>query len=225
MKAFLTALLLLYGSVAFPQTAEAYIEQYRSLAIKEMKNTGIPASIILGQALLESGNGTSRLAKKAKNHFGIKCTASWKGRTFRQDDDKANECFRRYRRVKHSYEDHSDFLQRDRYAVLFKLDPTDYKAWAEGLQKAGYATNKSYATLLIRIIEKYQLFELDKKMPRRYLREHKRQPVARSSVHIVQKGDTLYSISKKYDLSVEELKRLNRLGSETISVGDRLVVR
>jgi flagellum-specific peptidoglycan hydrolase FlgJ len=175
MKALLTALLLFCCGLAFSQSAEAYIAQYHSLAIREMKNTGIPASITLAQALLESGNGTSRLAKKAKNHFGIKCTASWKGKTFRQDDDKKDECFRRYRRVKQSYEDHSKFLQRDRYAVLFRLDPTDYKAWAEGLQKAGYATNKSYASLLIRVIEKHELQRFDKKMPKKYIRHYRRE--------------------------------------------------
>ncbi len=142
-------------------TREDYIAAYREIAVKEMKRTGIPASITLAQGILESGNGNSRLAKKANNHFGIKCH-DWTGRTIREDDDKRNECFRRYRNADHSYTDHSDFLtSRSRYSFLFGLEPTDYKGWAKGLKTAGYATSKTYDKALIRIIEEYRLYELD----------------------------------------------------------------
>jgi LysM repeat protein len=128
-----------------------------------MKATGIPASITLAQGCLESGNGNSTLATKANNHFGIKCHKNWKGKTIRHDDDEKNECFRSYRSADESFRDHSDFLRySDRYAALFNLELTDYKGWAYGLQKAGYATAKTYAESLIRIIEENELYRYDK---------------------------------------------------------------
>jgi LysM repeat protein len=131
-----------------------------------MKISGIPASIIMAQACLESGNGNSRLAVEANNHFGIKCHNSWTGPTIRHDDDALQECFRKYDNPEGSYSDHSDFLRyRDRYAFLFDLPRDDYKAWAVGLKQAGYATNPAYAELLIRIIEENMLYELDKDLP------------------------------------------------------------
>lgn len=143
-------------------TREDYIELYKELAIKEMKRTGIPASITMAQAILESGNGNSTLAVKAKNHFGIKCHNGWTGKTMKHDDDKKNECFRKYNDVLESFKDHSDFLvEGSRYNFLFEYKSNDYKSWAHGLKKAGYATNKQYAHLLIRIIEDYQLYQLD----------------------------------------------------------------
>ena len=127
-----------------------------------MKRTGIPASITLAQGILESADGNSRLAVKANNHFGIKCHSSWKGKTIRKDDDKKNECFRKYKSAYDSYMDHSDFLTRgQRYAFLFDYKTTDYKKWAKGLKKAGYATSKTYATRLIQIIEDYKLYRFD----------------------------------------------------------------
>ncbi|MCP4553460.1 MAG: LysM peptidoglycan-binding domain-containing protein [Bacteroidetes bacterium] len=142
----------------------AYIEKYKNLAINEMKTSDIPASIILAQGILESGNGNSQLAKRGKNHFGIKCHNTWDGRTIRWDDDAKRECFRKYNSVADSYRDHSEFLKtRGHYSFLFNLKITDYKAWARGLQKAGYATNKKYATLLIRIIEENNLQKYDDK--------------------------------------------------------------
>lgn len=139
-----------------------YIERYAATAVREMKATGIPASITLAQGCLESGNGNSTLAREANNHFGIKCHKNWKGKTIRHDDDEKAECFRKYASADESYRDHSDFLRyRDRYAFLFNLEPTDYKGWAYGLQKAGYATAQTYAASLIRIIEENGLQRYD----------------------------------------------------------------
>ena len=136
---------------------------YKDDAIKEMHRSGVPASITLAQGILESGDGNSALARYAKNHFGIKCHAGWTGGTFIQDDDAKDECFRKYKHVLDSYRDHSDFLQKKRYASLFDLKITDYKGWAKGLKKAGYATNPKYPQLLIDIIEKNDLAQYDSK--------------------------------------------------------------
>lgn len=143
-------------------TREAYIASYHDLAIEEMKRSGIPASITLAQALLESDDGNSRLATEGKNHFGIKCKSDWTGATIRQDDDEKNECFRKYNTILDSYKDHSDFLSGQvRYEKLFSIPITDYKSWAKGLKEAGYATNPEYATRLIQIIEDNQLTAYD----------------------------------------------------------------
>ena len=143
-------------------TREAYILKYKPLAVEQMDIYGIPASIKLAQALFESDNGNSRLAREANNHFGIKCKSNWTGQTISHTDDAPDECFRKYPSVEESYRDHSEFLDKSaRYQDLFKLGPTDYKGWAHGLQKAGYATNPQYAQQLIKIIEDYQLFLLD----------------------------------------------------------------
>ncbi|MBR4351460.1 MAG: glucosaminidase domain-containing protein [Bacteroidales bacterium] len=167
MKRFLTVLgmLLLATAMVWGQklTRTEYIEKYAETAVREMKATGIPASITLAQGCLESGNGNSTLATKANNHFGIKCHKNWKGKTIRHDDDEKNECFRSYRNADESFRDHSDFLRySDRYATLFNLELNDYKGWAYGLQKAGYATAKTYAESLIRIIEENELYRYDK---------------------------------------------------------------
>ncbi|QIA10021.1 LysM peptidoglycan-binding domain-containing protein [Draconibacterium halophilum] len=130
-----------------------------------MNRSGIPASITIAQGCLESGNGNSELSRKSNNHFGIKCKKSWKGKKVYYDDDRRNECFRSYRSVEDSYIDHTNFLMENpRYALLFMLDPTDYKSWAKGLKKAGYATAHDYDKRLIRIIEENKLHRLDKKM-------------------------------------------------------------
>jgi len=142
---------------------QGYILQYKDLAIKNMQEYGIPASITLAQAAIESGFGTGRLAREANNHFGIKCHNNWKGKTITHTDDAPNECFRKYRRAEESFKDYAEFLRfRDRYAFLFDLSPYDYKGWAQGLKKAGYATNPQYAEILIRVIEDYKLFEYDR---------------------------------------------------------------
>lgn len=138
-----------------------YIAMYKNDAINDMKKMGVPASITMAQALLESNDGNSNLAKEANNHFGIKCS-DWKGPSYIQDDDTKDECFRKYRNVLESYDDHSSFLKtRPRYAFLFEIDMKDYKSWAKGLRKAGYATDPTYADRLIKIIEENQLYLLD----------------------------------------------------------------
>ena len=150
------------GASAQDMTRAEYITKYKDLAIAEMQQYGIPASITMAQGILESGDGNSELARKAKNHFGIKCHSSWRGKKVYHDDDEAQECFRKYPTVGASYKDHSIFLQKARYANLFELAITDYKGWAKGLKKAGYATNPKYPDLLINIIEDHQLYALDK---------------------------------------------------------------
>jgi LysM repeat protein len=144
-------------------SASAYIETYKDLAISEMKRTGVPASITLAQGMVESDFGRSSLAREGNNHFGIKCHNDWTGPTITHHDERRNECFRKYRRAEESYYDHSDFLRAgSRYASLFALSPTDYKAWAHGLKKSGYATNPDYANMLIRKIEENRLYLFDR---------------------------------------------------------------
>lgn len=175
MKYFFTLILLLSTIISIADNTSAYIKKYRIIAIKEMRNYRIPASITLAQAILESGSGESRLAKKGRNHFGIKCTPDWNGKTIKEDDDKMDECFRKYRKAKHSFRDHSEFLaNKKRYAFLFDLDKRDYRAWANGLKKAGYATNPNYPALLINLIEKYNLEKYDKRGARRMIRKEER---------------------------------------------------
>ncbi|MCD4731208.1 MAG: glucosaminidase domain-containing protein [Bacteroidales bacterium] len=174
MKGYLQGILIfLFGFISGTQflyaqlpenktTKEEYISMYKDIALEEMNMYGIPASITLAQGILESGHGNSRLAKKANNHFGIKCHKGWTGKTFHMDDDARNECFRKYKNPYISFKDHSIFLStRDRYAFLFDLEITDYKGWARGLKKAGYATNPKYPQLLIKIIEDYELHQYD----------------------------------------------------------------
>ncbi len=139
-----------------------YIQKYQLLAIEEMNRSGIPASITMAQACLESGNGGSELSKKSNNHFGIKCKSYWTGKKVYYDDDEKNECFRKYKTVEESYIDHTNFLMDNpRYYELFQLSSDDYIGWAKGLKKAGYATARDYDKRLINIIEEYQLFRLD----------------------------------------------------------------
>lgn len=147
-------------------TTEDYIDMWKSTAVEQMQSYKIPASITLAQGILESGNGNSKLARHANNHFGIKCHENWSGGTFYQDDDQANECFRSYSNASESYKDHSLFLtSRKRYEGLFALSITDYQGWATGLKSAGYATNPKYAQLLVTIIEKYHLEQYDIAVP------------------------------------------------------------
>lgn len=146
-----------------PQSGQDYINTYKDLAVSEMKRAGIPASITLAQGMIESDFGRSRLAREANNHFGIKCHNDWKGPTMYKNDDRRNECFRKYRKPEESFYDHSDFLRSgSRYSFLFDIKSYDYKEWARGLKKAGYATNPDYANMLIRKIEEYNLMNLDK---------------------------------------------------------------
>jgi LysM repeat protein len=144
-------------------TAGEYINTYKDLAVSEMKRTGIPASITLAQGMIESDFGRSRLAREGNNHFGIKCHSDWTGATIRHNDDRRNECFRKYPKAEESFYDHSDFLKSEsRYRFLFDIDPTEYKVWARGLKKAGYATNPDYANMLIRKIEENNLWYFDR---------------------------------------------------------------
>mgnify|MGYP003305631948 FL=1 len=195
---------------------EDYIKQYRDLAVDEMKKYHIPASITLAQGLLESGAGQSTLARKSNNHFGIKCGSDWQGKTVRHNDDARGECFRAYKHPKQSYEDHSKFLAgRPRYASLFKLKITDYKGWARGLKKAGYATDPRYAQRLIDIIELYDLDKYDKKGGLKWMKENPNphQPyIANGLLYmVVRAGDTWKSISKEFDISQKKLRKYNDL--------------
>jgi hypothetical protein len=166
MKKFILSLLAAaVGIAATGQkiTRAEYLERYKNIAIADMEKYGIPASIKMAQGMLESDNGNSRLAREGNNHFGIKCKSDWTGEAMYHDDDHKGECFRRYSSVEDSWHDHSEFLDRgQRYQFLFKLDPTDYKAWAHGLKQAGYATNPRYPELLIKIIEDNELYLLDR---------------------------------------------------------------
>lgn len=164
VTATLIALAGLIATAGFAQrlTTEDYILKYKNDAIKDMVKTGVPACITLAQGIFESESGNSDLATEANNHFGIKCHKDWSGDSFHKDDDERNECFRKYKTALESFDDHSEFLRsRDRYASLFKLEKDDYKGWAHGLKKAGYATNPSYASKLIDLIERYNLMEIN----------------------------------------------------------------
>jgi flagellum-specific peptidoglycan hydrolase FlgJ len=206
-----------------PTSTESYIAQYADIAEVEMRKSKIPASITLAQGILESGSGKGRLAVKANNHFGIKCHG-WKGAKIYHDDDTAQECFRKYKKAQSSYEDHSEFLTgRKRYAALFKLKPDDYKGWAKGLKKAGYATDRKYPQKLISLIERYQLYKYDEVVLGTDSVEIVR---VDSGVirYIIKKGDTLYSLSKRYNTSVEALKELNNLNSNDLAVGEEIMI-
>jgi hypothetical protein len=161
MRVFGVLFFMMAGMMAKAQPVDdivTYINTYKQLAMDEMKRTGIPASITLAQGIHETYAGKSELVLKSNNHFGIKCKTYWTGKKVYHDDDARGECFRSYDSAHMSYRDHSDFLRAgERYAFLFDLDPTDYKAWANGLKKAGYATNPKYAPVLIKLIEQYNL--------------------------------------------------------------------
>lgn len=195
---------------------EDYIHKYRKIAVDEMKRYHVPASITLAQGLLESGAGKSQLARRSNNHFGIKCGKYWEGRTVRANDDAPNECFRAYRHPKDSYRDHSKFLRGGtRYAFLFKLKITDYKGWAKGLKKAGYATDPRYATRLINIIELYDLDKYDRKGGLKWAEEfpNPHQPyLANDLLYVIaRKGDTFKSIGREFDIKKKRIRTYNEL--------------
>jgi len=199
-----------------------YIDFYKDIAIAEMKQYGIPASITLAQGILESGSGRGRLAVKANNHFGIKCH-DWKGAKVYHDDDRVQECFRKYKNVNKSFRDHSKFLaNRKRYAKLFQLDKDDYKGWAKELRRAGYATDRKYPEKLISLIERYKLYKFDDKSSKRNRKKKQEYIVA---TYTVIKGDTLYSISKKHNLTIKELQSLNDLRGTELNVGQVLNIQ
>ncbi|MGI4805470.1 MAG: glucosaminidase domain-containing protein [Janthinobacterium lividum] len=234
-----------------------YIDRFRNIAVQEMNIYGIPASITLAQGLLESGNGNGELAVVANNHFGIKCTSDWKGRSYFKNDDKINDCFRVYDNPESSFRDHSEFLKRKRYAHLFELEKNDYEAWANGLKAAGYATNPRYPQLIIGLIKKYNLDQFDvsetdyQKIKRedRVLTQINKNigkqskdtlqkapsptklvvvpqvlPIANNKTYQVKQGDTLYNVSKRFGLSVDELKALNMMGEDNIKIGQQIII-
>lgn len=203
-----------------------YINSFKNAAMKEMKLYRIPASIKLAQGIQESGSGISRLAVEANNHFGIKCHTAWTGARIYHDDDSAGECFRKYNDPTYSYRDHSLFLTgRARYASLFELNIEDYEGWAKGLRKAGYATDLRYPEKLIAIIEKYELYRYDEMASDGMVEKKAAVPASTEVNHVVQAGDTLYGLSKKYNVTVDELKRLNKLRTNALDLGQVLRVK
>jgi len=224
-------------------TTQQYIDRFKGIAIQEMNLYGIPASITLAQGLFESGTGNGELARVANNHFGIKCTSDWKGKSYYKDDDQVNDCFRVYNSAEDSFRDHSEFLKRKRYAKLFELDKNDYEGWAYGLKDAGYATNPKYPQLLINVIQKYHLDQYDR--PEGEIQKIKRedrvltqinknigkaikdsivQAAPADKIYTVKQGDTLYNISKRFGLTVDELKALNNMADNNIKIGQQLVI-
>lgn len=183
-----------------------YIDKYKDAAMTEMVKYKIPASITLAQGILESGNGQSKLAKQGNNHFGIKCHNDWKGKTMRVDDDAPKECFRMYKNADESYRDHSIFLKNSqRYASLFELKITDYKGWAKGLKKAGYATLPTYATVLINLIETYNLQQYDEMVVKGKFKKSKKEKEVKKEEPKEQKKTTpkkKKSSSNRYDVPV-----------------------
>lgn len=209
---------------------QQYISQYKDCAIEQMLKWKIPASITLAQGLLESGAGQSSLARKANNHFGIKCHG-WSGGKTYQDDDERDECFRAYRSAYESYEDHSEFLATgQRYRSLFNLKITDYKGWAKGLKAAGYATNPNYANSLINLIELYRLYEYDHaKSYDKYMASHSKDVNADGqSLHPIYKsdngnyylyarqGDTFRSIGKEIGVSYRRIAKYNERNKKDV---------
>lgn len=205
----------------------AYIHEYAPIAREEMKLYKIPASITLAQGILESGAGEGELTRKANNHFGIKCHG-WSGQKVYHDDDLSQECFRKYKDPKYSYRDHSVFLaERKRYAALFELDIKDYKGWARGLRAAGYATDRKYPDKLISLIERYQLYLYDDESTAGDVIAYAAPASSGSSsenVYTVRQGDTLYSIGKRFNLTVEQLQKMNNLRDTNIGIGQTLYV-
>ena len=231
-----------FKSMSSKERTHWYVNTYRKIAINEMRKYSIPASITMAQGILESNSGMGSLAMKSNNHFGIKCHKSWRGKKVYHDDDERGECFRKYKNPEKSYRDHSLFLvNRDRYEDLFKIKGGNYVKWAIGLKSAGYATDPSYAQKLISLIDRYELWKLDGlKKPIKSKKELKQKNVksveAKSlpknkdkisniKQYVVKKGDTLFSISKKYNVSLSELKKINKIQSNEISVGQILKIK
>ena len=194
-----------------------YVENYSSYAIQNMRMYRVPASITLAQGILESGSGKSELARKSNNHFGIKCGSHWPGGKTYHDDDAKNECFRAYKSVLDSYNDHSKFLtSNNRYSNLFTLQIDDYRSWAKGLSKAGYATNPNYASRLISIIEDLKLYSFDEeiKHPRpmkEYASSQGYKVHSLNDLNIVKakNGDTYYKLAKRFGLTLRQIHKYN----------------
>jgi len=249
----LLLLLIICNATTFAQTKarSQYISEYSEIAIDEMNRSGIPASITLAQGILESGNGKSELARKSNNHFGIKCHSSWKGARVYHDDDEQGECFRKYEEVRHSFEDHTDFLVRgSRYKFLFELEPGDYKGWAEGLKKAGYATSPDYAERLIKIIEDEMLYVFDgtaaslsintnvqkgpvlnkkgrpiKNARQRFIIRRMIDDETRVPFIVLQDGERIEYVADSLNLPIVALLEFNDMTWETVlSAGDRIYI-
>ncbi|WP_298544505.1 glucosaminidase domain-containing protein [uncultured Aquimarina sp.] len=223
------------NAVSYKEKVQNYIFEYAGIAKHEMTEYGIPASITLAQGILESGAGYGELTGKANNHFGIKCH-DWTGDRVYHDDDRSQECFRKYEKASHSFRDHSLFLKnRKRYAKLFTYKQDDYKSWAYGLRAAGYATDKKYPAKLISIVERYKLDKYDAEvLGKAYVAKKPKKPKktnkpvvskAEKGEYVVQKGDTLYSISRRYNIKVAELKAYNNLKDNAIAIGQVLKVK
>ena len=213
-----TEVVITETSEVYSTPTHEYIAIYSDIAQDEMRNYGVPASITLAQGILESGSGKGRLSVEANNHFGIKCHTGWTGGKIYHDDDKSQECFRKYKNSKYSFRDHSLFLkERKRYSGLFELGKGDYESWAKGLRSAGYATDRKYPQKLISLIERYQLYRFDN--------EVLGVESGQNDKHTVAKGDTLYSLSRKYDISVTELKALNGIETNNLFVGQVLFIK
>ncbi|MBU2929244.1 glucosaminidase domain-containing protein [Winogradskyella psychrotolerans] len=215
-----------------PSSVEVYIDLYAEISKNKMRTHKIPASITLAQGILESGVGKGRLAVEANNHFGIKCH-DWAGAKIYHDDDRSQECFRKYPKAEMSYEDHSEFLTgRKRYAGLFELKRDDYKGWAKGLRAAGYATDRKYPDKLISLIERYELYKFDDEVLNGTTTKSTRRSTTiiegpkKTTVkkHLVTKGDTLYSLSRLYKTTVEAIKADNNLKSNDLTIGQELII-
>jgi flagellum-specific peptidoglycan hydrolase FlgJ len=209
------------STMTYAEVVALYINNFKEIAQTEMRLYGIPASIKLAQGILESGAGRGDLTSRSNNHFGIKCH-NWTGDVVYHDDDELQECFRKYNDPKYSFRDHSLFLTgRPRYSDLFKLKKDDYKGWARGLRKAGYATDPKYPEKLIRIIEQYELYKLDAEVLGNEVTVVKDEE-NKINTYTVRPGDTLYSIGKRFNIPVETLKQYNGLLNNDIKVGQVL---
>lgn len=201
-----------------------YVDLFSGEAMAEMRKFKIPASIKLAQAIVESNSGQSPLALRSNNHFGIKCHRGWEGDSVAHDDDSLGECFRKYEDPKVSFLDHSQFLKtRPRYNKLFTFNENDYVSWAYGLKDAGYATDKLYPLKLIKLIEDYELYRFDEQVLG-FKTIVQKPDIIEFKNHVVAKGDTLFSISKQYKLTVDELIKLNNLTGNQLSIGQVLKI-
>lgn len=230
--AFIMLLFTAFYSLASEQDNRMeYVENYSSYAIQNMRMYRVPASITLAQGILESGSGNSELARKSNNHFGIKCGSHWTGGKTYHDDDAKNECFRTYKSVLDSYNDHSKFLTtNNRYINLFTLQIDDYKSWAKGLSKAGYATNPNYASRLINIIEDLKLYSFDEgiKHPKplqEYASSQGHNVLSLNNLNIVKakNGDTYYKLAKRFGLTLRQIHKYNNTkqnNQEILKTGD-----
>jgi len=212
----------------YAEEIQIYVANFKEIAQNNMKAHGIPASITLAQGILESGAGKGKLAVSANNHFGIKCHKEWTGESVKHDDDSAQECFRKYEDPAESYRDHSLFLtSRPRYSSLFKLDKGDYESWAKGLKSAGYATDVKYPEKLIGLIERFELYKYDNEVLSRDFKPAKNEIILAQGgdYYTIQQGDTLYSLSKRFNLTVDDLKKLNNMSDNAISIGQQIKIK